>query len=109
MFGRKICNQKFFGCFGRYASARPGACPLVDSQGDKACQLRFAYFIDLTKHQEITKNGACFLFIFLPRKEKYQEGAGRVPARSVWNLLSLKAIGWGPPTIQREKKTHVQK
>ena len=55
----------------------------------------------LLDDQGVKGKGADLLFLFLPRKELFVEGACRT--WDAWSLLTLKEIGWGPPTMQAEK------
>ena len=54
----------------------------------------------LLDDQGVKGKGADFLFLFLPRKEMFVKGACRT--WDAWSLLTLKEIGWVPPTMQAE-------
>ena len=62
-----------------------------------------SYF--LVDDQEVKGKGAYILFLFLPCKEKLNEGACRT--WDAWSLFSLKEIGWGPPAMQAENMAHL--
>ena len=76
----------YFGGLGLHAiGIRGGSYFLLDDQGVKG-------------------KGADFLFLFWPRKEMFVKGACRT--WDAWSLLTLKEIGWGPPTMQAENMAH---
>ena len=73
--GKNACTYKYFGGLGLH-DTHEGSCSLIDDQG-------------------IKEKVADFLFLFFPRKEKFQAEASRTC--DAWSLFSLKEVGWGPP------------